>query len=61
MEHPNPDEEYEQVAKEIIERVKELEVSEKWEENGTQPCIKHKMWIGNRVASKGTHIVEHPF
>lgn len=36
-----------QEAKEdIIKRIEELEHSKYWVENGTHPCLKHKMEIG---------------
>ena len=44
---------YEQVAQTALKRLKELEVSEKWQANGDKPCKMFKTEIDGRVASKG--------
>lgn len=59
MEGPNQDEQLQQAAEDIVKRLKELEESKAWKDNGTKPCQKYKMEINGRIASMGVHVVEY--
>lgn len=37
---------YEDKAQQALKRLKELEVSKEWKENGTKPCAMFKVEIG---------------
>lgn len=41
----------------IVKLVKEMEESKYWVECSKDPCLRHKMDIGELVAAKGTHVV----
>jgi len=45
-----------EASADVIARLKELETSEKWVENGQDFCKMYKMEIDGRLASKGVHI-----
>jgi hypothetical protein len=46
-------EQYAATAQQALKRLKELEVSNEWKENGNKPCAMFKCEINGRVASKG--------
>lgn len=58
MQGGNQDEQLIKASNEIITRLKELETSDKWIDNGEQFCKMYKMEIGGRLASKGVHVNE---
>ena len=45
----------------LVDKLKELNTSEKWVANGDKPCSMFKMEVENRLASKGTVVVEFPY
>jgi hypothetical protein len=51
--------EYVQTVQKALARLKELEVSKSWKENGTSPCAMFKLEIGDRVGSKGIDKVNY--
>lgn len=59
MEGPNLDDQLEQTAQDILKRLKELESSTSWKDNGTKPCQKYKMEVDGRVAAMGVHTAEY--
>ena len=44
-------------GEDVVKRLKELEESKEWKENGKKPCDMYKMEINGRVASKGIAVV----
>ncbi len=50
-------EKLETACEDIVKKVKEMEESKDWVECSKDPCLRHKMDIGELVAAKGTHIV----
>lgn len=49
----NNDDQYLQIAQGAIKKLKELNASNKWQENGNKPCAMFKTEIDGRIASKG--------
>ena len=52
------------VAKEaegLVEKIKEINGSDKWVANGNKPCEMFKMDIENNLGSKGIAILDFPF
>ena len=45
----------------LVDKLKELNNHEKWVANGNKPCDMFKMEVENRLASKGTAVVEFPY
>lgn len=52
-------EEYTNIAQQAVKRLKELEVYDKWQENGVKPCAMFKTEIDGRVAAKGVDKVNY--
>ena len=44
----------------LVDKLKELNSNEKWVANGDKPCVMFKMDVDNRMAAKGTAVVEFP-
>lgn len=60
MEGPSKDEVYKKAAEDIIKRLKELEASNGWKENGEKKCKMYKMELDGRIAAKGVAEVGFP-
>ena len=56
MQAANQDEMLLKDCADIIARLKDLEKSEKWVDNGENLCKMYKMEIDGRLASKGIHV-----
>ena len=56
----NMDDQLQKTAEDILKRLKEMEESKEWKENGTKPCAQFKMSIDKRVATKGIAVAEYP-